>query len=158
MIALPGSRTKNGHDHLVPLSAPALDIVRTVSRRNDRELLFGERGGPFSGFSKAKKALTERILKARRKNDPNAEPMPPWTLHGLRHTGSTGMNESPPLGLGIQPHIVEAVLNHISGTRGGVAGVYNKALYLAEKRAALDAWADYVLRTVKETPILREAA
>ena len=68
------------------------------------------------------------------------------------------MNESPPLGLGIQPHIVEAVLNHISGTRGGVAGVYNKALYLAEKRAALDAWADYVLRTVNETPILLDAA
>ena len=158
MIALPGFRTKNSHDHLVPLSAPALDIVRTVSRRNDRELLFGERGGPFSGFSKAKKALSERILKARRKNDPNAKPMPPWTLHGLRHTGSTGMNESPPLGLGIQPHIVEAVLNHISGTRGGVAGVYNKALYLAEKRAALDAWADYVLRTVNETLILRDAA
>jgi len=68
------------------------------------------------------------------------------------------MNESPPLGLGIQPHIVEAVLNHISGTRGGVAGVYNKALYLAEKRAALDAWADYVFCTVNETPILRNAA
>ena len=76
----------------------------------------------------------------------------------LRDKDSYGMNQSPTPGLEIPPHIVEAVLTHISRTRGGVASLYNKPLYLAEKRAALDAWADYVLRTVNETPILRDAA
>ena len=47
--------------------------------------------------------------------------------------------------LGIAPHVVEAILNHISGHKGGVAGVYNKATYEKEKRAALDLWADHVM-------------
>lgn len=45
---------------------------------------------------------------------------------------------------GVQPHIIEAVLNHISGTRAGVAGVYNRAAYEPEKRAALDTLASYI--------------
>ena len=56
--------------------------------------------------------------------------------------------KSPPLGLGIHPHIVEAVLNHVSGHKRGVAGIYNKALYFAEKRQALDLWAEFVLSLV----------
>ncbi|GJE32286.1 hypothetical protein LDDCCGHA_2472 [Methylobacterium oxalidis] len=47
-------------------------------------------------------------------------------------------------GLGTQPHVIEAVLNHISGHRAGVAGIYNRATYAAEKRAALDAWAEHI--------------
>ncbi len=50
--------------------------------------------------------------------------------------------------LGIQPHIVEAVLNHVSGHRAGVAGTYNRAAYAAEKKAALDRWAAHVARLV----------
>ena len=50
--------------------------------------------------------------------------------------------------LGIAPHIVEAVLNHVSGHRAGVAGVYNRALYKCEKAAALTRWADYLLAVV----------
>ena len=47
--------------------------------------------------------------------------------------------------LGIAPHVVEAVVNHISGVaRAGVAGVYNRAIYATEKRAALQAWADHL--------------
>jgi len=40
--------------------------------------------------------------------------------------------------LGVQPHIVEAVLNHVSGHKGGVAGIYNRATYDKEKREALN--------------------
>lgn len=152
---LPPERTKNGFEHLVPLSPAALAILETVPLRNDRDLLFGERAGPFSGFSKSKKDLDKRIVERRLEIDPDAKPMPRWTLHDLRRTGSTGMNESPPLGLGIHPHIVEAVLNHVSGHKRGVAGIYNKALYFAEKRQALDLWAEFVMRLVgqlKATP------
>lgn len=63
----------------------------------------------------------------------------PWRLHDLRRTAATGMAE-----LGIAPHIVEAVLNHVSGARGGVAGIYNRAAYADEKRAALERWANHV--------------
>ena len=66
--------------------------------------------------------------------------LPPWTLHDLRRTMVTSMNDR----LGIAPHIVEAVVNHIGPAKQGVAGVYNKALYLEERRAALEAWADFV--------------
>ncbi|MEO5338619.1 MAG: hypothetical protein H7841_17295 [Magnetospirillum sp. WYHS-4] len=73
--------------------------------------------------------------------------MPDWNLHDLRRTMVTMMNE----GLGIPPHVVEACVNHISGgAKAGVAGVYNKALYLNERRHALEAWANRVMEIVGE--------
>jgi integrase len=65
--------------------------------------------------------------------------VPLWRLHDLRRTTATGMAE-----LGVQPHVVEAVLNHVSGARAGVAGIYNKAAYSEERRAALERWAAHV--------------
>jgi integrase len=64
----------------------------------------------------------------------------PWRLHDLRRTVSTRMHDE----LGIPPHIVEAVLNHVSGHRAGVAGVYNRALYAREKAVALARWAEHL--------------
>lgn len=66
-------------------------------------------------------------------------------------------------GLEIQPHVVEAVLNHYSGAKAGVAGVYNRSTYAREKRAALDLWADQLLaivegRPTKVTPLVRRGA
>lgn len=71
-----------------------------------------------------------------------------WTLHDLRRTFATLATEE----LGILPHVVEAILNHVSSTESGkkgVAGVYNRARYAAEKRAALDAWAQHLAGIVK---------
>src|SRR5215472_1028981 len=59
----------------------------------------------------------------------------PWRLHDLRRSCATGMAE-----LGVQPHIIEAVLNHVSGHKGGVAGIYNRAKYEPEMRTALQRW------------------
>ena len=67
----------------------------------------------------------------------------PWRIHDLRRTAATGMAE-----IGIPPHIVEAVLNHVSGSKAGVAGTYNRATYQPEKKAALERWADHVDRLV----------
>jgi hypothetical protein len=50
--------------------------------------------------------------------------------------------------LGVQPHVVEALLNHISGHKAGVAGVYNRSSYAVEKRAALELWGEHVLALV----------
>jgi integrase len=62
-----------------------------------------------------------------------------WRLHDLRRSFATGMAD-----IGIAPHIIEACLNHISGHKGGVAGIYNRAAYAAEKKAALERWAAHV--------------
>ena len=130
-------RTKNGLPHEVPLSAPALAVLRGLRRRKDtgdeRDLVFGSRDGPFSGWSKAKSALDARLTGALGRV-PAA-----WRLHDIRRTVATGMAD-----LGVQPHVIEAVLNHISGHKAGVAGVYNRSTYATEKRAALDMWADHV--------------
>jgi integrase len=83
-----------------------------------------------------------RELDARLADAGNA--LPYWTLHDLRRTVATGMAD-----LGVQPHIVEAVLNHVSGHKGGVAGIYNRATYDKEKREALNLWAEHVVATVE---------
>jgi integrase len=100
--------------------------------------LFGRAGrNPFSGWSRCKERLDARIATIR------GEPLPEWNLHDLRRTAVTLMAE-----IGISPHIIEAVLNHISGHKGGVACVYNRAKYRTEKQLALQRWADFVEREV----------
>jgi integrase len=141
--SLPAARTKNGRTHDVPLPDAAVRIIETVHRRNDRQHLFGEGEGGFSGWSRAKAALDKRILVARQKAAINgdAKPMPAWRLHDLRRTAATRMADN-----GVAPHVIESVLNHVSGHKGGVAGVYNRSAYTDETRAALDLWAARVLK------------
>ena len=150
LITLPAERTKNKRSHIVPLSDPALALLPPV--RDGRDLVFGEGEGAFSGFSKAKSQIDERINAARG----DAGPMPDWRLHDLRRTAATRMAD-----LGVSPHIVEAVLNHYSGHRAGVAGIYNKAAYQKEKRQALILWGEHVMGLVEGTgskvlPLVRE--
>jgi integrase len=68
----------------------------------------------------------------------------PWTLHDLRRSAATGM-----ACIGIQPHVVEAILNHQSGSKRGVAGVYNLNTYSAEKAVALQMWAEHLMAAVE---------
>ncbi|WP_246689459.1 site-specific integrase [Methylobacterium sp. WL19] len=121
---LPAERVKNGLPHDVPLSGAALVLLTEAPRLEGRTLVFGQGEGGFQGFSRAKAAHDKR------------SGVTGWRLHDLRRTAATGMNE-----LGVLPHVVEAVLNHISGHRAGVAGIYNRAIYATEKRTALDLWA-----------------
>ena len=136
---LPGARTKNQREHMLPLVPAAVALL--PPRRNGRDFLFG--AGPrcggdphrgFSGWSKSKMALDARIEVAL------GEPLPHWTVHDLRRSASTMMADQ----LGVLPHIVEAILNHVSGHRAGVAGVYNRARYATEMREALQRWAQHV--------------
>jgi integrase len=139
LISLPPERVKNRRLHQLPLSPQAQAILERQLRRNNRDLIFGVGKGGFSGWSDCKERLDRAILDKRREADPKAEPMSDWRLHDLRRTAATMM-----AGLGVLPHIIEATLNHVSGHKGGVAGVYNRALYLTEMRAALELWADHV--------------
>ena len=140
LIIFPKERMKNGQEHKLPMSGPVVQILNRLPVINDRTLYFGTGEGGFSGWDKAKKSLDERI-----------GPIAHWTLHDLRRTGDTMMNDV----LHIDPHVVDAVLHHISGPtsgKAGVAGVYNKAEYIAKKRDALDRWADYILSSVASGP------
>jgi integrase len=126
-IVLPPERVKNGREHSVPLSTQALAILQRQPQR--KAFLF--RDG-FKDWDRAKQRLDQRLG------------ISPWRLHDLRRTAATQMAE-----LGVQPHIIEAVLNHVSGHKGGVAGVYNRARYEGEMRQALQRWADH-LDTITE--------
>jgi len=138
--SIPGDRTKNGRMHEVPLAAFAAELSPQASLGLRCGSLFGEAKGPFQGWSKAKTALDKRISEA-------GALVLPWRLHDIRRTVATRMAE-----LGVQPHIIEAVLNHVSGHKAGVAGVYNRALYAAEKRRALEGWAEHVCAIVASDP------
>jgi integrase len=132
LISLPPSRTKNRRQHVVPMS----EMVRAILEarpRNGGEFVFGvgQRRG-FTGWSRAKAALDEVVK------------IPSWRIHDARRTAATGMSE-----IGIPPWIVEAVLNHVSGSKAGPAGVYNKSTYEGEKAAALTRWAEHVAAVVE---------
>jgi integrase len=136
-ITLPGLRTKNSRDHVVPLAGPARLILSVRPKMLDCEFVFGrgkDRG--FTGWSSCKMLLDAR-LKA------NGAKVAHWTNHDLRRTAATSIAE-----LGVAPHVIEAVLNHVSGHKAGVAGIYNRASYENEKRAALTMWADRLLEIV----------
>ena len=123
---IPGSRSKNKRPHVLPLPRLAQDILRSVQTTGD--LVFTtERGKPVSSWSKIKARLDAAMKTA------------PWRVHDLRRTFSTGLNK-----IGVAPHVVEACLNHVSGHKAGVAGVYNQYTYLPEKTAALERWAEHV--------------
>ena len=138
-------RTKNGLPHDVPLSDMAKAIASSQVKAADRDMIFGSRVGPFSGWSKAKATLDARIEAERAKLNQKAKPIPPWRVHDLRRTVVTRMAD-----LGVQPHVIEAVVNHVSGHKAGIAGVYNRSTYATEKRAALSLWAQNVSQILDE--------
>ena len=153
VIVLPGERTKNKRAHLVPLSNAARAIIDKQPQHGGRELIFGRyaESGTFSAWSSSKSELDARITEML------GQPLPGWVHHDLRRTAATGMAE-----IRIAPHVVEAVLNHVSGHKAGVAGVYNRSSYEREKRQALDMWAEHLTAIVEGresivTPIRRPA-
>jgi integrase len=135
---IPATRTKNGIPHLVPLSQPARELLHALPSEGPGDvqggraklaLVFpGERGTPFSGWSKAKSALD------------TASGVSGWWLHDLRRTLATGLQR-----FGVRLEVTEAVLNHLSGSRAGVVGIYQRHDWAEEKRAALDAWSAHLL-------------
>jgi integrase len=123
---IPASRTKNGKAHIVPLSQPAQDLLQAAPRLSSH--VFPGLRGPFRNFAKAKAALDK------------ASGVTDWRLHDLRRTFATGLQR-----LGVRLEVTEAALNHTSGSRGGIVGIYQRHDWAAEKRAALDAWGAKVL-------------
>jgi integrase len=117
-------------------------LPRIEAGRQPARLIFTTNGhSAVSGFSRAKAGFDKAIDAAA------GAPVPHWTLHDLRRTAASGM-----AGLGIAPHVVEAALNHKSGSIKGVAAVYNRYNYSVEKRTALEAWSRYLDTVVNGAP------
>ncbi|HZG10153.1 MAG TPA: tyrosine-type recombinase/integrase [Allosphingosinicella sp.] len=137
---IPAERAKNGKAHVVPLSALAVSIINEVARGGQwprKGLVFTTTGTtPVSGFSRAKRRLDELVAKRA-----GEEEVGDWRLHDLRRTLATGLQR-----LGVRFEVTEAVLNHVSGSKSGVAGVYQRHDWREEKRDALNAWAAHVER------------
>jgi integrase len=128
---LPAERSKNHRSHMIALPAEALAIIKSVPRTS-RDHLFGDRADTgFTGWSHARAGLDRRLAGGIVKQ--------PWHIHDLRRTFATRMAD-----LGVEPHVIEATLNHFGGHRAGVAGVYNRSSYERAVTAALVRWSEHV--------------
>jgi integrase len=151
-------RAKNGRTHEVHLSDLAMDMLRSLPRVGDRYVFTTTGDGPVDGFSRAKTRIDASMAALRRREialrvnqhghmkaiEVGTETLvlaeiPHWVLHDLRRTAATGMAR-----LNVPRHVVDKILNHVSGTIRGVAAVYNRFEYHRERQAALDDWAKFV--------------
>jgi len=129
---LPEERSKNHRAHKITLPPAAFKIVRAAAslRFGDRDHLFGDRAeSGYTAWDYGRAALDQHLNGA----------VKPWRLHDIRRTVATGMAD-----VGVEPHVIEAVLNHYSGHRAGVAGVYNRSPYERAVKAALIRWSEHV--------------
>ena len=132
-IHLPASRSKSGEPRVIPLSTQAAEIIKSLPRVG--EYVFSANGSGISGWSKAKRALDATAAEI------NGAPLPAWRLHDIRRTVATGLQR---LGVGLQ--VIESVLGHVSGSRAGVVGIYQRHRFLAEQKAALEVWSAEIKR------------
>jgi integrase len=131
-IHLSNGRSKNGQAHIIPLSAPARELLASLPRIADSEFVFTVDGArPIGAWSHAKRKLDA------------ASGIKAWVIHDIRRTVATGMQK-----LGVTLQVVEAVLGHTSGSRGGIVGIYQRHDFASEKRAALEQWGDHVMTLV----------
>jgi len=141
-MRLAGVRTKNGEPTTVPLNDLAvaeLDRVAKGDRWPKRGRVFPtSTGAAFTGHAKGKATLDKRVAQD------GGDDVPPWRLHDLRRTLATGFQR-----LGVRFEVTEAVLNHVGGSRSGVAGVYQRHDWKPEKRAAVALWNDHLLARIK---------
>jgi integrase len=147
---IPGERTKNGHDHLCPLNTTAAAIINAIepdAKKRKGHVLTTNGRTAISGFSKAKIALDNEIAGLIAKDavwrGGEPEPLAPWMYHDLRRSLATGCQA-----LGFPIEHVEALLNHVSGRRGGIVRIYQRHEYREEKARAVAAWGAHVAALV----------
>ena len=135
---LPSEITKNGREHNFPIGTFCSSLLPS-----GEGLLFPARGlptKPFNGWSKSKQTLDE------------ASGVTGWTLHDLRRTFATRLAEQ-----GTAPHVIERLLNHVSGQISGVSAIYNRASYMPEMREAIENWEKYLTALLARTSQARAA-
>jgi hypothetical protein len=127
---LPGARAKNGKAHVVHLADPAQTILSTIPRIAGQDLVFSTTGTtPPSGFSKAKLALDAAMANEARAETDNSTFAMGWRFHDFRRTAVTWL-----AGAGFPPHVADRLLNHVGGSIQGVAAIYQRGEFLAERK------------------------
>jgi len=165
-IELPERRTKNGKPHIIPLSEPALAILRAIPRQEGQRLVFlGHRGRGMTSYSRQKDKLDKAIATAR--IAAGKPPIRRWTLHDIRRSVVSGMVKSRVREVEdgklekyrfCLPHVVEMLISHVSGHKAGVAGTYNVEDYLEERQAALEQWGAHLVGLVDGQVMTRQDA
>ena len=139
---VPADRMKGKREHVVPLSPAAKKNIDSMPQLGAIVFTTGGKT-PITGFTKFKAKLDAAVLAELRKQDPEAKPLPNWTLHDLRRTARSLLSRA-----GISTDIAERCLGHV--TRG-VRGVYDRHAYYDEKKHAFEALAALVERVVNPT-------
>lgn len=142
---MPEASTKNSVPVILPLSEQAIAALSGIDRDEESPKLFPtrtkakrEKRGP-SGYSKALRRIRARVDHALEREPQDRDTW--WITHDIRRTVATGLQR-----LGVRLEVTEAVLNHVSGSKGGIAGVYQRYDWLPEKRVALAKWGQFVER------------
>jgi integrase len=132
---IPSERAKNGKAHEVYLSDQAVAVLARAA--TDTQFVFSKTGAfAFQGFGPAKHEIDA------------LSGVTGWRLHDLRRTCVSGMAR-----LGIAPHVADKILNHQAGTISGVAAVYQRHDFLAERKAALELWGAHVAATIDDAHV-----
>ena len=140
---LPRERTKNDIEHQVPIAPWVQSILAALPRFEGSDFVLTSTGKTaISGYSKCKIALDAAIAELN-----GGVPIEAWRLHDLRRSMASGMAK-----MGMQMPVVEKLLNHVSGSFGGVAGVYQRHDFADEKRRALELWANHLATIVDGAP------
>jgi integrase len=140
MWTIPAQRTKNGTQHTVPLAPLAIEILQSVPRFMNSDLVFTTSGKTLiSGFGRHKARLDVEVGAS------------DWRFHDIRRTVATNMAM-----MRVPPHIIEAILNHKTGIISGVAAIYNRHAYLDEKHEALEQWAEQMRAMVAQASLRRK--
>lgn len=155
---IPAERAKNGRAHLVHLAPAAQTVLKAAQAEREKRIrIAGKKDGPppldlvfatpigtkLSGFSVIKADLDAAIAAAEEKaaSEDGRDPvkMPGWVFHDFRRAGVTALADA-----GFAPHVCDRLLNHVTGAIQGVAAVYQRAEFLAERKAALEAWTHFI--------------
>ena len=129
--------------HLAPLAVEIFEKLPRLASKKGWVFTTGLSGADtsVSGFGRGRERIAAAMAEIA------GGEIAPFTLHDLRRSAATGM-----AALGIAPHVVDKILNHSSGKISGVARIYNRYEFLAERRAALEAWARHVESLIRPTP------
>ena len=146
-ITIRAEVSKTRQARAIPMDDALVDMLRERARGLKRDgFVFGEGSGfqrPFSGFSKAFARLWTTMPAETDR----------WTLHDLRRTTATRLHQS-----GVDALVIEDLLGHLTGVRGGIAGVYNAATTLDRQRRALAGWSATLAALETPEPILTGVA